>query len=621
MKIGTLFVSVAAIGILWTSLVSTNGPGPAAGASLSPRSMFGWAICWIDDLNDDGIPDIAVSDPNGLRTEGTGAVHLLSGVDGQILGRLEGLAGEFSFGRGMAAIREVGTNRVKGLLVGGEVERGESRRGFVRCVDPATGDALFEAWPEKPNSEFGTILVSGEDVSGDGVEDVIALAPAWNAAGLCYLLSGGDGSTLLTLRVGSAGRASGIAGTFLGDFDKDGKADIAVGSHGIPDGPPLSSTVDFYSSSTGGRLGTIEGPSDAGAFGRSIQQVGDLDGDGQIDLAIGAPALFPNDEIGSDAGNDEIRGAVYFVSGDQGSIIEKLSNDGSIRKTAMYTNASFVGDSFGEGLAVVGATSKEGKTRVLVADHNSPLAGAVHCFAPPSNHRWTLEGSLRGFKTSDYHLGYSVASNSASGQDRALFALSTANPWGGEVPSVRVVDALSGEVLFLVAYSEISSTGVSVHQGSEQGPIRREQGQNRAELSALEGKPAPELVAQEWLNTSTLKWPDLKGNVVLLDFWGMWCGPCRESIGHLKELDRKYRAEGLVIIGFHTSRGSDGLAEFVAANGIGYPIAIDLEDRMIQSFHVDGYPDYYLIDRSGVVRYADVQNDHIEEAVRELLGH
>lgn len=140
----------------------------------------------------------------------------------------------------------------------------------------------------------------------------------------------------------------------------------------------------------------------------------------------------------------------------------------------------------------------------------------------------------------------------------------------------------------------------------------------------LEGNRAPTIQdAPAWMNTpgdKPLSWSKLKGKVVLIDFWGVWCGPCRKAIPKLKALQEKYEDDGLVVLGIHTqSKHEDGPA-YVREQEITYPIAFDVNGEVISRFHVDSYPDYYVVDRNGVLRFADLANSEAEEAVKMLLA-
>jgi len=170
--------------------------------------------------------------------------------------------------------------------------------------------------------------------------------------------------------------------------------------------------------------------------------------------------------------------------------------------------------------------------------------------------------------------------------------------------------ALSFLLLPLVAIAEDSKDD-----------FKRERKEGDTSKDALEGKAPPALQVENWLNTDgkPLDLAKLKGKVVVLDFWGTWCGPCRAAMPHLKELYAKHKDDGLVVIGVHTTGQGDEMAAYVKEESLPWPVAVDVDDKTVGAFHVDGYPDYYVIDRTGNLRVADLANKELDRVVETLL--
>jgi thiol-disulfide isomerase/thioredoxin len=117
-----------------------------------------------------------------------------------------------------------------------------------------------------------------------------------------------------------------------------------------------------------------------------------------------------------------------------------------------------------------------------------------------------------------------------------------------------------------------------------------------------------------------MKLDELKGKVVLLDFWATWCGPCIAAIPHTNELAAKYKDKGLVIIGVCHPQGVEKMAQMAKDKGIKYPVTADKDGTTIKAYKVNSYPDYYFIDRSGNLRIADCANGKVDAAIEALLG-
>ena len=111
---------------------------------------------------------------------------------------------------------------------------------------------------------------------------------------------------------------------------------------------------------------------------------------------------------------------------------------------------------------------------------------------------------------------------------------------------------------------------------------------------------------------------ELRGQVVIMDFWATWCGPCRQVMPNLQELHETY-GEELMIIGVNTWEREDPAA-FMVENGFTYPIVIN-GDEVASQYFVEGIPTFYVIDRDGTVAFHAVGSDPAnEEALAEVLG-
>jgi len=94
----------------------------------------------------------------------------------------------------------------------------------------------------------------------------------------------------------------------------------------------------------------------------------------------------------------------------------------------------------------------------------------------------------------------------------------------------------------------------------------------------------------------------LRGKVVLLDFWATWCGPCRESIPHLIQLYKNYRESGFEVIGMNIDKGDgEAVRRFVMSMDIPYPVVTTPED-VVRNYRVTGIPATFLIDKEGKIR-------------------
>jgi cytochrome c biogenesis protein CcdA/thiol-disulfide isomerase/thioredoxin len=140
---------------------------------------------------------------------------------------------------------------------------------------------------------------------------------------------------------------------------------------------------------------------------------------------------------------------------------------------------------------------------------------------------------------------------------------------------------------------------------------------------------APDFVGiDRWLNSRPLTISELKGKVVLVDFWTYSCINCLRTLPHVEAWDRLYRKDGLVIVGVHTPEFAfehvpSNVQAAVKRLGVHYPVALDNDYGTWNAYGNQYWPAKYLIDRNGHVRYAhfgEGNYDITEENIRSLLG-
>ncbi|HZL08218.1 MAG TPA: redoxin domain-containing protein [Candidatus Dormibacteraeota bacterium] len=141
--------------------------------------------------------------------------------------------------------------------------------------------------------------------------------------------------------------------------------------------------------------------------------------------------------------------------------------------------------------------------------------------------------------------------------------------------------------------------------------------------------PAPEFQGlTNWINSPPLTMSQLKGKVVLVDFWTYSCINCIRTLPYIEKWYQAYQDKGLVIIGVNTpefafEHNPANVAAAVKQDGILYPVALDNNDKTWNAYNNDSWPADYLVDKSGNIRYVSLgEGDYnkTEQAIQLLLG-
>jgi hypothetical protein len=439
-------ISAPTQGMVASSLIiasETNG-----GPSLADNDYFGSSVASIGDLDGDGVADLAVGaysdDAGGLNS---GAVYvLLLNRDGSVKNR---------------------TKITSGANGGPTLSLGDS---------------------------FGDSVTSLGDLDGDGVVD-LAIGATYDRTGGIFggavhvLFLNADGSVKSSTKIAHETNGGpslgdrdffGRAVTSVGDLDGDGVADLAVGATGDDTGGRARGAVHVLLLNADGSVkesskiasGLSNGPvlSNDDAFGRSLASVGDLDGDGVSDLAVGAHGDDPD---GSPYG---ILGAVHVLF---------MNSDGSVKTSTKIANGTNGGpalgehDLFGSSVASVGDLDGDRVPDLVVGafdDTGGTDRGAVHVLL--LNVDGSVKSALKiasgtngGPPLADYdHFGSSVSSagdlNGDGVPDLAVGAFGDATGGGGYSAQGAV------HVLFLTPPAEPQPAAVTLPAGDSYEVLR-----------------------------------------------------------------------------------------------------------------------------------------------------
>ena len=142
------------------------------------------------------------------------------------------------------------------------------------------------------------------------------------------------------------------------------------------------------------------------------------------------------------------------------------------------------------------------------------------------------------------------------------------------------------------------------------------------------GKAAPEISGQSWLNSKPVKLQDLRGKVVLVEFWTFGCFNCRNIEPYIKAWHQKYADKGLVVIGVHSpefsyERSVANVQNYIREHSVKYPVVIDNDFRTWNRYNNRYWPAVYLIDKGGIIRYLRIGEGgyrQTEQQIIDLLG-
>ncbi len=336
-------IEAQTVGGKWETPFRFDGPHPLA--------TFGGAVGGAGDMDLDGFPDLVIGGigtaPGGLVD--AGSAWAFSGATGSLLWRFDGGAAGDWLGYSVAGAGDVDGDGHGDLVVGAinAWGNGFSEAGQALVFSGLSGSLVWRFEGPSSGARLGVSVAGAGDVDGDGLDDLIVGAPrnrigTLQDAGSAFVFSGGTGSVILQVDGSPGVLAVGQAVCGLGDVDGDGVPDLAIGapSSNGTNGRIQAGLVRLHSGVDASLIWEYSGAWMHAALGSAVASTGDIDGDGVSDLLVGSPGANPHGL--SKAGSS------YLLSGQTGSLIRRF--DGLAQDDGFGDSVAGPGDVDGDGV-------------------------------------------------------------------------------------------------------------------------------------------------------------------------------------------------------------------------------------------------------------------------------
>jgi DsbE subfamily thiol:disulfide oxidoreductase len=141
--------------------------------------------------------------------------------------------------------------------------------------------------------------------------------------------------------------------------------------------------------------------------------------------------------------------------------------------------------------------------------------------------------------------------------------------------------------------------------------------------SDLAGQPAPDFALKS-ATGENLRLSEYRGDVVMINFWATWCGPCRQEMPLLDELYSRYQRVGFNLLGVNIDDNTNRAMKMIDDLGVTFPVLFDSRKEVSELYAVDAMPVTVLVDREGIIRhvhhgYKPGYEEKYLEQIRSLL--
>lgn len=168
--------------------------------------------------------------------------------------------------------------------------------------------------------------------------------------------------------------------------------------------------------------------------------------------------------------------------------------------------------------------------------------------------------------------------------------------------SVLLIAGCSGE-------SESDISGLSRITGYSVNPAQ----------SPQLGEPAPDFQFQD-SEGQTTSLSDFRGEVVLVNFWATWCGPCVYEMPFIQQVYDEWRGKGLVVLTINIGESANKATSFMEEYSLSFPVLLDTSSEVAQRYNVQYIPTTFFIDEDGIIQHIEVGAFPSKEAIESILS-
>jgi thiol-disulfide isomerase/thioredoxin len=185
--------------------------------------------------------------------------------------------------------------------------------------------------------------------------------------------------------------------------------------------------------------------------------------------------------------------------------------------------------------------------------------------------------------------------------------------------TIRSLATLASTIAICLASAAMPAVSGEIAQSAAAAPFA---------VAAAEGAAPNFAGISNWFNSAPLNIADLRGKVVLVDFWTYGCVNCVNTLPHVTELYAKYKDRGLVVVGIHTpefpfERSAANVQAALKRHGITYPVAQDNDSQTWDAYRNQYWPAQYIVDQSGKIVFhhdGEGRYDEIDRTIARLLN-